>query len=346
MENITIQRCSIEKWQEHTNNNEFTSVFQNTNWLETLKSEHIDSIYLEFYQNKKIIAIISGLDIKNNIGHYLYFYSGVVPTYDPFDSQIIHNCYKSLKKYARQNNFFRVIAGCYDYPIVFNEFPSGYHSFKRSEFMVSPNKHNPSLHYSSQIKRNIKKSRKVDTSFSSTNDAKHLTSLFQLLKETYQRRMVKKTEPYNPLYLKNITFKSLENLLQTNGAILHIIQTHNSPHSIYYAVISPKRVYLLLLGNSAFAIKNGIPTYLYDHIIETYKEKGIQSLNLGGTSSGKGGEGLTRFKTSIGCKEIQLYGATTNFLTYPMIFLNPILNFLRIIPQNNIISKIIRKIIG
>lgn len=344
MEKIQVAKCTPEYWQKYSTNDAL-SVFQHPDWLKSIISKQKRPIYLEFTIDNKVVAIASGLEIKNSIiGYYLYFYSAIIPiNNNQQDAQILRNCYASLKSFARENNYFRIIVGSYDSSILFSDFPSGYHPFTRTEFLLNPTTHDAGNDYGGQIKKNLKKARKVAPSFSRSYEYAHLNSLLKLLEETYNRRVAKKTEKYNPLYLQNISIDSLKKLLKSKGAEIYITETENTFHSMCYSVVFNNRVYLLLMGNSEFAIKNGISTYMYDCLIQTYKQKGIVSLNFGGTTSGKGGEGLTRFKKSIGCEAKELYGATTNFTTYPLAVLNPILNLIRKLPKINWFSALLEK---
>jgi lipid II:glycine glycyltransferase (peptidoglycan interpeptide bridge formation enzyme) len=329
MQNLVIKEVSKKEWQSLSPQATF-SVFQHPDWLESLSTKKTAPIYLEFKQDHKTIAFASGLVKETIIGSYLYFYSGINECSINDTTHLLNECYKELLKYAKRKKYYRVISGCYDSQTSFCSYPNEFYTFNRKEFLINTPSHLPTRDYSKQIKTNLKRALKAEIEFETSTDARHIDSLKQLLKETQTRRVSKKTERYNPLYLVHTSFKSLENCLNSGLAKLYIFKDNQSINTIIYTLETHNKAYILLVGNRLSSLNSGISTYAYDQIIKQHKSQGIITLNLGGTTLKSGGEGLTRYKLGLGCHEIELTGATTNFLIWPYKALNPFLKLARI----------------
>jgi lipid II:glycine glycyltransferase (peptidoglycan interpeptide bridge formation enzyme) len=130
--------------------------------------------------------------------------------------------------------------------------------------------------------------------------------------------------------------KSLEKLINKGIAKIFTIQSGEVIHSIEMTLEYNNQAYMLLKATDNFGYKKGLSTLLNVKVIDAYKKKGFSYYNLGGRPPEKDGDGLALYKTRLGGKPCQTYGATTNFIQYPQKMLNPLLNIGRALPENGI----------
>lgn len=103
-------------------------------------------------------------------------------------------------------------------------------------------------------------------------------------------------------------------------------------------------VYMLLKGTDDYGYKNGLSSHLSHYLTQKYIKEGKSVYNQGGRPQGKDGDGLSIFKKSMGAREVTVYGATTNYITYPYKLLNPILNLGRLLPDVQLVKYLKRLI--
>ena len=94
-----------------------------------------------------------------------------------------------------------------------------------------------------------------------------------------------------------------------------------------FAIVHGNRAFVLLNATSAEGYEIGARKFLLLSLIEKIKEEGIEYLNLGGVPPDSSADALAFFKRSFGAEEQVCEGGSTAFLGWPLLCLNPILNF-------------------
>ncbi|NPA37201.1 MAG: hypothetical protein GXO47_10180, partial [Chlorobi bacterium] len=172
-----------------------------------------------------------------------------------------------------------------------------------------------------------------------------ITQLIQLLESTKKHRINRTRKTYDPLPLPFLNYQTIKPLVKSNTAINYIAQSEKQVAGFLFTLLKYPYAEALLTGINEDFYKKGTSPFLFEYAFHDLKNKGFNSINLGGIPEGKDGENLAIFKKRLGAEEKIVYGATTNFLIYPYKLLNPILNIGRKLPRNNPIVQFLKKFI-
>lgn len=320
------------------NLDEFNSnVFLNPAWINSVINDTLEPVYLDFINSEdETVAKISGIRESNHsLGkNQLFFYAGFAKKRESSTSP--RELLDALYKYASDHNIDRVIVSSYDYPsFLANPGHSAYWTTSRFEYKIMLSEHSEEdLHH--QLKRHLKKAAKVNTTFHEATNPDLVPRLIELLNNVKNERLKKSRTNYNPFYLKHMSRKALQKLINRGIAKIFTIQTGEVIHSIEMTLEYNNQAYMLLKATDNFGYKKGLSTLLNIKVIDEYKKKGFTSYNLGGRPQEKDGDGLALYKTRLGAKVYVTYGATTNFIQYPQKSLNPLLNIGRTLPDNRL----------
>ena len=216
---------------------------------------------------------------------------------------------------------------------------------ERTEYIVSLSKGLENINTSKRFRRNVKKGEKINPQITDSSEIDKTSILLDLLSSTKKVRINKYDISYNPFYLTNLNENTLKKLLASGLAHLRYTTTNDSVDCMEFNLEKASSVYMLLKGTNENGYKNGLSSYLSYNLTKSYVKKGYSFYNQGGRPFGSDGDGLTVYKKSMGAEEITVYGATTNFLTYPHKLLNPILNIGRKLPKDNQIVKFLKRFI-
>ncbi len=339
---IDIKECDdIREWSSDLLSFNF-SIFQTEEWiLSVSESQNLTPVFLDlFIENEKRGKISGVISTSKLWGRQIYFYSG--PALKDEDYNLYKALTKVLLKYSNKNKYSRLIIGSYG-AVYSPEITTNYfHSFNRKEFIVSLES-NPGKNYSRNFRRKIKKAIQLSPEIT---DSKTDTGIIEsYLKSTLTYRKKHDKDKYNPLALPHLTYDVINSLLDLSFAKTYSIETNLKAGGFLMTIENYPQASALLTGIDDELYEHGISAYLYNFVLKLLYNNGFKQLNLGGIPEGAEGKALAQFKKSMGAEEITVYGATTNFLTYPYKLLNPILNIGRKMPKNNAIVKFLKKFV-
>jgi len=322
VDGIKVILRSKEQWISSLKNFN-SSLFIHPDWLESLTDEKHAAFYIDLEQNQKIVGKISGISIAKPNLHTKEYYCFCSPALIEENQILLNSCLEELLQFARKNKISRLLIGSYDHnyslPIKLKHF----YSTQRDEFNVNVLTHT-SQRYSKRFKNNLKKTKKFNCEYLSVDNT-YLPQLISLLSSSKSERINKKRKDYNPMFMPYLNEKSLQTLVNKDMASFKVVKVENEVHCIGLCLSNNISSSLLFLGISPFGYKNGLSAFLFHSIISELKEKNIEKLNLGGIPEGTDGNNLSIFKLSMGAQQETFYGATTNYLTFPLKLLNPLL---------------------
>ena len=334
-----IEEISADSYQQEIQNYEH-SIFMTRHWVESMINETSESIFLRIYHNNKPIGIAAGLVLKGSMlqGRQLYFYSA--PALINNNQEVLQQCLKALKKYARQNNYTRINIRPWDQQHSFIADVQGFITTETHEFPINYTRTNSNSQISSRIMRNIKKGQKTDVEIKRCKSLKALDVLLELLSDTHNRRELKYGKEYSPFYLYNLNKYTVERLINNDSAILYCASIDNRVHSVELNLEYEGKAYNVLKASIDEAYQNGISSLLDFHMIQHYKENNFNYFNLGGELINGEGMGLSMYKEGLGGEKIKKRGYYTYYITFPRCCLNPLMHLGKNLPDNSIISTI------
>ncbi len=325
--NLKIEVISPEKYITGLKNFKM-STFNMPDWVLSMANNGNKPIFIHYLQNEQVIAKSAGLiahcKILKNRVLYFFCYPSVLCEYSENEDLLL-----ALKHLAQKLKIPRVIISSYDQRTCECIQPKGYSKTERNEFVIDLTTHSES-DYSRRFKNNLKKSRKhqieVVESKNDNNDTRLLNFMNCTLNERTESRHRKK---YNPLFMPYMDCHALKNLAATTITKFYEVVVDGEIHGVALLLENIDHVIVLMYGIDKAGYESGCAAYMFNHFIKTFTEKGMRYINLGGVPDGEDGENLTIFKESMGAKKIQVYGATTNFLTFPHFLANPAITIAR-----------------
>lgn len=322
----------LESWAVHEA--EFnTSLFHHPEWLDAMQDSDHQPVYLEFCDNQRMIALLSGLICKGNWlqGIHFYAYSGISIIEN--NLELYQACHTALFNLAKKMHWDRIVIGSYDQQHTMACAAPGFFVTHRKEYVVAPCKNGDAHQFSTGFRKNYKKAVKIGTTFHQSNQAEILDRLFELLESTHCTREKKYHAAYNPFYLKNMSKETIKKLWATNLIKLYYTLNEHTVHSVQLNLEHRQKVYGLLMGSDEFAYHNGLPSLIDTELIKQFSNQEFKYYNTGGTPQTEGGKGLEQYKRYMGALPVDYYGCTTNYLTFPRQLLNPLMNAGRKMPQ-------------
>lgn len=338
---MTVIETHPEEWAKSLPEYSY-SLFITKEWVSAMENENSSAVYLNLTKRNTVVAKIAGIIMKGHSlkGNQLYFYAG--PALRGANQAVYDECCISLKNYAQSKNISRLIIGSYDQQNNLMTTSKGFFQTPRYEYIVD---FSSDIHFSTGFRKNVKKAEKAGTTFHSDRSVLTLDKMLNLLGVTRDLRELKYGKVYNPFYMPNLDAYSLQRLLESQMGIMYYTLTENRVHSVQYNIEHDGKVYGLLMGSDTFAYQNGLPSFVDYHLIETYRQNGYQYYNPGGGPVGLGGEGIEKYKKSLGGVRMEMGGATTNFLTMPHNVLNPIMKMGRHLPDNNRVVNFLKSLV-
>jgi len=339
---IEIKERKKEEWIKDLADFDY-SLFLHPDWLYAIATARKEPFFIDLISNTQVIGKLSGLYIGNKWTNMrqLFCYSG--PALHQKNHSHLTQCLEKFIQYAKKRSITRIIIASYDqsYSIPININP--FFPNNRFEFNIPIETHTKKQ-YSKRFKNNLKKASKTESNYTTSSSPDHLKTLLNLLTETQKERITKKRNKYNPLFMPHMTTKSLTKLIQSSLTSFKLVKIGNNTHCIGLQLQFDKKSTLLLLGTSNIGYNKGLVAQLFHSFIKEEKELNRKNLNLGGIPTGKDGDNLSVFKLSMGAQKKMVYGATTNYLTFPYKLLNPLLNIGRKLPNSYIIFFIKKRI--
>lgn len=343
---IEILQQSAAQWREGLSDFE-CSLFMTPEWLEALSSENSSPVFLNFIFQGEVVGKLAGLWIKLGRlkGDQLFFYAG--PALKVANQDFLNGCCQVLLNFARQNKVQRVVLGSYDQPTEMICQVPGFYTNERYEYRVNLQPETGGFSFSQNLKRNVKKAKKLNATLVNGNDPQLLPRLVELLNNTLEQRVSKYGKKYNPFYLPYMNERSLQRLIDLKAGRFYRVKLEGdeASHSVLFNLEANGRAFNLLVGSDDLAYQYGLAALADFELIHLYQSAGFRCYNLGGGTGDAGSAGLERSKQSKGAEKKMAYGATTNYLCYPHRVVNPLLNMGRSLPRNNWVVSVFQRFI-
>jgi hypothetical protein len=295
------------------------SVFLSYAWLTALADHDKSPIFLNFYKEGKMVALLSGLirPIKNSHEKQLFFYSGIVLIENSIG--LSRDAKKALVDFSIKNNYSRVIIKSYDY---YNYLPAKlkfFSEFKREECIIDLTYPEEKLikGFTKNVRRNVRKAKKNGAVFSYTQDPKFIDHLFSLTKQTIKVREKKGYGGYRVLTMPFMGEKEMAKLLQAKTAIFFYVTYKEEIVSMQFAILKNNRAYGLLMGTSPLGYQVSAPSVVFFEGAMFLYKKNFRGYNLGGVPLGKN-KGIKKFKLDMGSELVLSSEETTRFLQPPL----------------------------
>lgn len=308
-----IERVGLEDWA--IEESELTySLFVSPQWIESAANEMCRPIYLDFKQRDRLVAKTAGLEVYGNklVGTQLYFYS--CPAFVDNRSEVHVECYEALLRFAKQNGYSRISIRPFDQTVSEKAEVDGFRIYPSHEYRVLFREQSEKG-FSYGFKQNVKKARKAGAVFHQSSSPELLPKLIELLGVTQQVRTGKYGEIYDPMGILNLNENTLSRLIGTGSVRFYYATIQDEVVSVQLNFEIGDRTFGFLMGSSGEAYKKGVPSFIDFNILETVQERGLTLYNLGGTVSGEaGGEGLSRYKESLGAVRIPTFGYYSPYL--------------------------------
>jgi hypothetical protein len=345
-ENIHVRVCDeAEAWSMTLNDFNY-SLFIIPEWIKSLQTTQRRPVYIDFLLNNEVIAKLAGLqfDTDDAYKRKLYFHAGPAVRLNA-DHSLHDKCLNSLVRYAKRNDIARIVLLSYDYKHK-SCVKRPFHFSIRQELIVdlTPDKEQIHNKFSRSFLGTYKKAIKEGCVFSENGSIAMVDTLADLLEETKKIRLSKGYEDYNPYYIPLFNKNSLISLIQHGAVRIFLAKKELEICAIFMALSRGNKAYGLLTGTSKEGYKAGAPSFLEYCVLMTFKNEGIQYLNLGGIPLENVKSGLVQFKKSIGAFPVESTYGSTNFLRFPYNLLNPIMSLARILPANKIVKIVQQKI--
>ena len=202
--------------------------------------------------------------------------------------------------------------------------------------------------FDSDARYTVRKAKRFGASLKQGFSTELLDRLYELLAETGKRRESLGYGSFSFMYLPFLQRRGIEQLLCQKHAILFYVEDQEGILSMQLVFNYMNRAYVLLMGSTQKGYRHGAPTFNYYEVAARLKDLGVRYCNIGGVPSGSRNAGLGKFKRSLGTEIIETAEESTNFLLFPLCLLNPLMNLMRILPDNKvarILKRILRKVI-
>ncbi len=327
---IVIMPHSSVQWREDLSDFEL-SLFMTPEWVEAFSSDDNPPLFLNFLLNGEVVGKIAGLWVKQGRlkGDQLFFYAS--PALKEHNQSLLNDCCQALLNFARQNSVQRVVMGSYDQPTGLACEVTGFYTNERYEYVVALQPEMNGVAFSQNLKRNVKKAKKLNAALVNGDEAHLLKRLVELLKNTLEQRVSKYGKDYNPFYLPHMNETSLQRLIDLKAGKFYKVKLEGDEvcHSVLFNLERGDKAFNLLVGSDDLSYQHGFAALADYELIHMYQAAGFRYYNLGGGTDDAGSAGLERSKQSKGAVKKVVYGATTNFLCYPHRLLNPVIRVLR-----------------
>jgi hypothetical protein len=341
---IRILQLSVAKWKEDLSDFE-CSLFMTHEWVEAVSSDNRFPVFLNFTIKGKVIGKLAGLWIKLGRlkGDQLFFYAG--PALKKANQDLWDGCCQAILDFARQNRVQRILMGSYDQPTDMACQVPGFHTNERFEYVVNLQPETGEISFSQNLKRNVKKAKKLQATLVNGNDPGLLGRLVELLNNTLEQRVSKYGKEYDPFYLPHLNEASLQRLIESKAGKFYraILDGDVVSHSVLFNLEARGRAFNLLVGSDELSYQYGLAALADYELVHLYQSAGFRFYNLGGGTGDAGSAGLERSKQSKGAEKMMVYGATTNYLCYPHRLINPLLNIGRSFPHNHWLVNLIKR---
>ncbi len=344
MEVIVERLKNTDNWDEEL---EYFGggLFMTSAWLSVISNVNREPVYLRFIENNKPVAVIGGIEfyIKEKEARQLFFYSGIAAKNQ--DPEFIRRCKIALYQYARKNNYRRISIRSYDHHSYVDARVKQFKKTKSIEYIFYFDKDNDTIinRFSKSVRRRARKSKREGAVLKNSNSPELSETLFRLIDETYNVRQSKGYGAYVHNYMPFLCRNVIETLLKKNYASFYFTEMQGEILSINFLLTWKKKAYGILMGTSRNGYKAGSPSFHYFELVNMLKNQGYLYYNLGGIHRSIKHIGLKKFKDSLGAEVLDSADEVTNFLSPPLMFLNPILDLKRFIRDFKYFPEILKE---
>jgi hypothetical protein len=311
-----ICREAKKKTEPGEYGNTDVAVFQSPVWLQNVKESGSEVISLEFQLDSEVVGFISGIKVQskyaflNKITKSLYFFSG--PILFEGQDHLRDQCYISLSKYSKENGYFGIGIGCYDYPHNVNFSDLGYTKVDRIEYIIdlTPDVDNIFRRFKKSQRTRIRRLECAGLEFSIGTNDRAVDYLLECLGETKKRKEESSFGDYSVYYMPFLSESKVKKLVDNGTCKIFSVKSSGNVISSTLCMTFNNRAYAILNGTTTDGYTLGVPAYIHWRIIQYLKSIGVNCFNLGGLPKDKSGENLAVFKESLGAKPYPCSGGS------------------------------------
>ncbi len=316
-------------------------------WIESLRDEEKQPLYLNFIQGDEVIAKIGGFLVNSKYAFQrkLLFYAAPAIKKN-LPECIVDQCITALVQYTKTEKICRLILLSYDSRHISN-LNKKYGFSMRSEYIVDLTQDKERI--KSNVSRNIKRDYKYAVTegfvFKEGVSVDMSGLLINLMKETQRVRTSKGYSGYNYFYINGLNQETFVNLVRKNVIHFYYIERGSEIFAVQAVIQSSQQAYALLIGMNATGYEFGLSSFIDYSLIQLLKENNYSYVNFGGVPIDRTHKGIAGFKRRLGAMEhFSTYGST-HFLIFPYNLVNPLVRLLRHAPENPVVSYL-KKIVN
>jgi lipid II:glycine glycyltransferase (peptidoglycan interpeptide bridge formation enzyme) len=332
--------CILEQFQG--------SIYQSVDFLFSLKSDVIKPVFLKFFKEGKVIAMLSGIEVfmENSYEKQLFFYAGLA-THEKAN-EILKACKDTLVNFATAFGYSRMVFRSYDdTSYQFVNADKYYMSKVREECIIDLSKGEKELEkgFTKNVRRHVKKAKTAGVIFKKGNSPDHLNRLVELMNTTQKVRKGKGYGSYTIFALPFIDKNVMLKLLQSNAATLYYAEYDGEIVSMQFTLKAMRRAYGIFMGTSSSGYELAAPSVLFHDIAFDLKEKGFYSYNLGGVTIGSKHDGVRKFKLTMGSELFRSSEEKTYFLQPDLKKYNILLRFKHFVSHIRIPGRLKKQVL-
>ncbi|GAO28497.1 GNAT family N-acetyltransferase [Geofilum rubicundum] len=259
---MTIEKVDASVWCEDIERFQ-CGVFNTKEWVESVSNQYHCAVFFNFKLSGEVVGKLAGLWVKQGRikGDQLFFYTG--PALKEPSQELLNDCCGALLDFARVECIQRVIIGSYDQPSgLVCEVPDFYPN-ERYEFVVDLQPESGHVSFSQNLKRNVKKAKKLKAVLVNRDDPQLIRRLIELLNNTLEQRVSKYGKEYDPFYLPYMDESCLQRLLDMKVGKFYLVKLEGDevPHSVLFNIEVGGRVFNLLVGSDNLAYQYGLAAW-------------------------------------------------------------------------------------
>ena len=333
--NMQINAFSqFSSWQTDLTSFDY-SLFSIPEWIESFDDKKNYPVYFDFVHDGETVGKMAGLILENNtpIRRKLFFHAG--PALKKGVSEQYHvGCLQALISYARHHHMGRICMLSYDFKSQIKT-DKDFFVYPRYEYVIplSGSKEEVAGAISSEVKRRYRKAVEGGFSIQEVNTPEMIEALIGLMQTTKHVRTMKGYSEYNPFYIPHFNKAVLMKLLLKNALRVFVASQDNQIYGIDAVMVKDLKAYGLLMGFTEKGYRFAMPSFINYYIIMKLKSEGFGYLNMGGISMDLTHQGLRLFKKSLGAVPCISTFGETNYLSFPLRLLNPLLNARRLMNE-------------
>ena len=335
-------------WSTGLETLERRSVFNSSQWLESLSTDESKPVYLDLVENREVVARMGGLAVgrRHTKESTLLFYAGPA-TRTGLGPDRIREIYRAIFAWAKKHGFNHLAIATYDYPHCFPRCRKFIYR-ERTEYIVDLTRSLEEI--CREISRNIRQcSHRAARSGYSVRESgeHHLTArLIELMDETRKARISKGYPDYNYFHLPYSAEESLGHMVEEGSMVYYVAEKQQEVHGIIAVIQVARGAYAIYLGIAREGYRLGVSQLLDWWLIQHMKEMGYEYINFGGIPQGEFFAGLIEYKRKLGCAVQTCYQASTANLLFPYNLANPFYRLLGMLPEKGFSRRISRGLLS